>query len=174
MGFFSNRYMFAVHVLQIILVLLAIGGSVVRLLIVKVPAGAPRSRANTMALGMGAKSLIVILYQVLSEHTAMFRKWASLKANMILNCMEIVFWAAVVFLMIQANLKFCVGTNCILSWVVTGVAGTLSTVAAYTAIVSIMDFRCFKSTGMHRGSEVELKNEQVEDGRSMDEVRRNY
>lgn len=61
MGFFSNRYMFAVHMLQITLVLAAIGGSVVRLLIVKAPSSAPRSRANTMALGM------VCLYPILSN-----------------------------------------------------------------------------------------------------------
>jgi hypothetical protein len=146
MAFFDSRYMFPVHMLQVLLVLLAIGGSVVRLLFVKVP-GAPPSRANTMALGMvsqtlptrqievvvsnmgkniqGAKSLIIILYQVVTEHSAKFRKWGSLKANMILNCLEVVFWAAVVFMMIQANLNFCVGTNCILSWAVAGVGGLL-------------------------------------------------
>ncbi|CZR64463.1 uncharacterized protein PAC_14361 [Phialocephala subalpina] len=166
MGFFSNRYMFAVHMIQIALVLGAIGGSVVRLLIVKAPAGAPRSRANTMALGMGAKSLIIILYQVITEHSAKFRKWHSLKACMILNSLEVVFWAAVVFLMIQANLNFCVGTNCTISWVVCVVAGILSTVASWTAVVSIMDFRYFKATGVPRGSEVAIKNEHNEDGRS--------
>ncbi|KAF8859319.1 hypothetical protein BDZ45DRAFT_742561 [Acephala macrosclerotiorum] len=165
MGVFSNRYMFAVHMLQIMLVLAAIGGSVVRLLIVKAPSGAPRSRANTMALGMGAKSLIIILYQVITEHSSKFRKWHSLKACMILNSLEVVFWAAVVFLMIQSNLNSCVGANCTISWVVCAVAGVLSTVAARTAVVSIMDFRYFKKNGVPRGSEVAIKNEHAEDGR---------
>ncbi|KAH8665898.1 hypothetical protein BGZ60DRAFT_432073 [Tricladium varicosporioides] len=165
MGFFDSRYKFAVHMLQLILVLLAIGGSVVRLLFVKAP-GAPPSRANTMALGMGAKSLIIILYQVITEHSARCRKWASLKANMILNSLEIVFWAAVVFLMIQANMKFCVGTNCVLSWCVCCVAGLLSIFAAYTATVSIMEWKYFKATGMHRGSEMQLKNEYDSEGQA--------
>lgn len=51
MGFFERRYEFPVHMFQIFLVLLAVGGSVARLLFLKVP-GAPTSRANTMALGM--------------------------------------------------------------------------------------------------------------------------
>jgi hypothetical protein len=51
MSFFSNRYKFLVHILQIILVLSAIGVSVIKLFLFKVP-GAPTSRANTMALGI--------------------------------------------------------------------------------------------------------------------------
>lgn len=37
----------------------------------------------------------MITYQVLTEHTLRFRKWASTKANAILNCLEVVFWLAV-------------------------------------------------------------------------------
>jgi hypothetical protein len=70
----------------------------------------------------GAKSLIIITYQILSHK---YNKWVSLKAYMILNSLEVVFWAAVAFMMIQVNLKFCMGTNCILSWAVCGVGGTL-------------------------------------------------
>lgn len=81
----------------------------------------------------GAKSIIIILYEVISERMG---KWASLKANMILNCLEVVFWAAVAFLGIQANMKFCVGTNCIVAWAVCGVAGTLRYVLSPREMVS--------------------------------------
>jgi hypothetical protein len=37
----------------------------------------------------------VIAYQLLTEHRARFRKWASTKANAILNSVEVVFWLAV-------------------------------------------------------------------------------
>lgn len=40
-----------------------------------------------------------------------------------------------------------------------------STVAAWTVVVSIMDFQYFKKNGVPRGSEVAIKNEHVEDGR---------
>ena len=113
---------------------------------------------------------------------------------MILNSLEVVFWAAVVFMMIQANLKFCQGTSCVLSWVVCVLGGVLryvfhflgcwfceggrvegwerglgkrrrltdgvnSVVAAWTAVVSILDWRYHKATGMQRGVMVEMKNE---------------
>lgn len=48
----------------------------------------------------------------------MFKKWASLKANTILNCMEIVFWAAVAYLLIQSNMQSCTGLGCTLAWVI--------------------------------------------------------
>jgi hypothetical protein len=62
---------------------------------------------------------------MLTEHSKSCAKWRSLKANMILNCLEVVFWAAVVFMMIQAKLKFCVGASCVLSWVVCVLGGIL-------------------------------------------------
>ncbi|KAK4503464.1 hypothetical protein PRZ48_004379 [Zasmidium cellare] len=133
----SPRYKLPVHIVQIVLVLVAIGLSVPRLFM----KGQPRTRANTIALGMGAKSLIIIAYQILTEHVAYFHKWASLKANAILNALENVFWGAVVFLVIQANISRCVGVGCTLSWVVVGVSIVLTILAAYTAAVSFFEFR---------------------------------
>lgn len=64
-----------------------------------------------------------LLYQLLSEHIAYFQRWASLKAYFIINVLEIVFWSAVVFLVMQANLQLCVGTSCALGWVVVVLSG---------------------------------------------------
>ncbi|KAF2163806.1 hypothetical protein M409DRAFT_57285 [Zasmidium cellare ATCC 36951] len=133
----NPRYKLPIHIVQIILVIIAIGLSVPRLFM----KGQPRTRANTIALGMGAKSLIIIGYQLLTEHVAYFHKWASLKANAILNALENVFWGAVVFLVIQANISRCVGVGCTLSWVVVGVSIVLTILAAHTAAVSFVEFR---------------------------------
>ena len=73
----------------------------------------------------GAKSLMLIGYELLSEHTRFLRKWKSLKAYAIINFLEIIFWAAVMGLIFQANLKSCKGVGCYLSWGVMGVAGVL-------------------------------------------------
>lgn len=51
--------------------------------------------ANLTTYLQGIKSLIVITYQLLTEHRGRFRKWASTKANAILNSVEVVFWLAV-------------------------------------------------------------------------------
>lgn len=109
---FSPRYKLPVHLIELFFIAIAMGLSVPRLFM----KNQSRTRANTIALGMGAKSLIIIGYQLLSEHFGPCKKWASLKANMILNFIEPIFWGAVVFLIIQANLKNCLGIGCKLSW----------------------------------------------------------
>lgn len=136
--FFDIRYKFWVHIFELLLVVAAMGLSVPRLF----AKNQPRTRANTIALGMvrellvfifqryakqqqGAKSIIFILYQLLTEHVARFYRWQSSKANTILNSLEIVFWGAVVFLLIQANISICMGYTCVLSWIVAGIAISL-------------------------------------------------
>ncbi|KAF5011842.1 hypothetical protein FDECE_2074 [Fusarium decemcellulare] len=132
MDFFSGRYRAFIHGLQLFLVVTVLILSAVRLL--TQPKGAPRTRANTMALGMSAKSLVILLYEILTEHVRSLKRYGSLKAYAILNALEIVFWGAVVFLMIQANIKYCVGTNCALSWVVVVLGIILNMLASYMAV----------------------------------------
>jgi hypothetical protein len=40
----------------------------------------------------------------------------SYKADAIIDCVEVVFWGAVVFLVLQENLRACNGMSCYLSW----------------------------------------------------------
>ncbi|GKT42938.1 uncharacterized protein ColSpa_03119 [Colletotrichum spaethianum] len=148
MRLFDSRIKFPIHMLQLALAVAAIGVTVVRMFL----PNAPRGRSGTMALGMGAKSLIIILYQVLTEHVSALKRWASLKANLILNALEIVFWAAVAYMSIQSNTQQCVGTTCTLSWVVVVIGILLSIVAGYATVISWLDFRYFKINGVARGS----------------------
>lgn len=66
--------------------------------------------------------MVIIFYQILTEHVARFKKWRSLKAYAILNGLEVVFWAAVVFLVLQAQLQICVGVGCTLGWITVAIA----------------------------------------------------
>ncbi|GME65172.1 putative cytochrome p450 [Neofusicoccum parvum] len=151
---FDPRFNLRIHILQLVLIVTA-----VILTFVRMTMNVPRTRANTMALSMGAKSLIIIAYQLLTCHVEKFKKWASPKANAILNTLEIVFWAAVTFMVFQANLNSCTGTSCILSWIVVGLAGILHVLAMQTAVVSICDFRYFRKYGVPRCSQQPPKDE---------------
>ncbi|VUC31226.1 unnamed protein product [Clonostachys rosea] len=161
-GLFSPRYKFVIHVVQIFLIIIVLVLSVVRMF--NQPAGAPRSRANTMSLGMSAKSLVIILYQLLTEHVQALQRWSSLKAYAILNALEIVFWLAVVFLLIQANINFCSGLSCTLSWIIVTLGIIMSLLAVYMAIVTYLDWRNSRSRkyptsyGMDDGTEVQSVN----------------
>ncbi|TDZ41442.1 hypothetical protein CTRI78_v009622 [Colletotrichum trifolii] len=148
-GLFDSKLKFPIHMLQLFLVAATLGLAVSRIFL----PNRPRGRAGTMALGMAAKSLVIILYQVLTEHVSSLKRWASLKANLILNAMEIVFWAAVVYMGIQAQTQqACIGVSCTIGWVVAVFGILLSMVAGYSTIIAWLDFRYFKKNGVHRGS----------------------
>ncbi|KAF4848019.1 hypothetical protein CGCSCA4_v005297 [Colletotrichum siamense] len=146
---FSSKLKFPIHMVQLLLVAAALGLSVARIFM----PNRPRGRSGTMALGMSAKSLAIILYQVLTEHVPALHRWASLKANLILNAMEIVFWAAVVYMGIQSQTQqSCIGTSCTIGWVVVVLGILLSMVAGYATIIAWLDFRYFKKNGVRRGA----------------------
>jgi hypothetical protein len=119
---FDATHKHRIHIAQIVLTLLAIILSFGRVAVRNPPATRANTVAITMVsiyhclssrlralillrrphilnLGtnasQGLKSLVVIAYQLLTEHHARFRKFASTKANAVLNCLEIIFWLAV-------------------------------------------------------------------------------
>ncbi|KAF4454662.1 hypothetical protein F53441_2896 [Fusarium austroafricanum] len=104
-----------------------------------------------MSLGMGAKSLIILAYEILTEHFPRFHRWSSPKAYSILNSMEVVFWASVAFMMMRGNMNVCVGASCALGWVVFTLAGIPSPIYKYLAVVTFLDWRFFKKNGFPRG-----------------------
>ncbi|GKT40613.1 uncharacterized protein ColSpa_00794 [Colletotrichum spaethianum] len=142
--FFDTRYRTKVHILQLVLMTVAI-----ILTIARMSMPVPTTRANMMALTMGLKSLIIIGYQLLTTHKERFKKWASLKANAILNTVEIVFWFVAFGLLCSANGSFCTGASCALSWVVTLIVMVLIVLAFQTSVVSIKDYRYFKNYGVN-------------------------
>ncbi|KAH7357039.1 hypothetical protein BKA65DRAFT_534786 [Rhexocercosporidium sp. MPI-PUGE-AT-0058] len=131
--------MASIHIVQILLVLAVLSVTIINRFVI---ANAPAGRAGTMVLGVAAKSFIIIAYQILSKK---YNKWFSLKANMILNCLEIVFWAAVVFMGVQANLQSCVGVHCTLSWVTCVLGGVVCALTGFAAVVSVRMFRASKA-----------------------------
>jgi uncharacterized membrane protein len=59
---------------------------------------------------------------ILSETKERFERWHSYKANMILSCLEIVFWAIVPFMALSVVVTKCTGVACMLAWGVIVVA----------------------------------------------------
>ncbi|ETS86971.1 hypothetical protein PFICI_00799 [Pestalotiopsis fici W106-1] len=138
MAFLLNpRYILAVHMVQLFLVITVIVLAVARIFI----KGGQLRRNDTMALSMGAKSLGFLAYELITEHWHRARRWASLKANTILNCLEILFWAAIAFLAIQTNVNSCLGTSCTINWVIVVLAIITSIVSAYAAAIFYIEFR---------------------------------
>lgn len=136
----DTRFRFRVHMLQLVLVVLAIVLSGIRLSTLT----RQTTRSDTIAIVMvrtavlplsgkseeeltthsmqGVKSLVVLAYQLLTEHANKLRKWVSLKANTILNMLEVVFWLVVLILALMSNAWVCNGASFALSWLLALVA----------------------------------------------------
>jgi len=81
--------------------------------------------ADVSSTAQGVKSIVIIGYQLLSEHTARFSRWRSLKANAILNCVEVVFWLAAVVVKFMGVSRACSGSSCAVNCIILLVALTL-------------------------------------------------
>ncbi|PIB00169.1 hypothetical protein CB0940_02269 [Cercospora beticola] len=99
-----------------------------------------------MAIPIGIKSLIIIAYQMLSEHSSRFKRWRSLKANMILDCLETVFWLAVIVVTAMGAGRGTGATKAI-AVVTVLIAIVLEALAIWAAACSTVLFRQNKRTG---------------------------
>ena len=64
-------------------------------------------------------------YQILTQNVDRFRRWGSLKAYFILDCIEVIFWKAAIVLTVMNMIKSCIGLRCILSGVGIGLDAIL-------------------------------------------------
>ena len=63
------------------------------------------------SIQQSVKSLVVLAYEISTERFAKLRRFASMKAYMILNMIEFVFWVAAAVIGIM-GMKSCSGTGC--------------------------------------------------------------
>ncbi|KAH8733970.1 hypothetical protein BGZ61DRAFT_445627 [Ilyonectria robusta] len=162
---FDAHHKTRVHIGQIVLVILIIGLSGAR--VATKPSGIPTSRSDTIAITMSVKTLVILTYQLVTEHVSNFKKWGSLKAYAILNTLEILFWFVVVILAFMGISTFCQGTNCAMIWLVALVGFLLTAAAFWTSVASWLNFRYFKNYGIHRGSS--LPRQRPQDPYRMDD-----
>ena len=114
---FAARFNRAVHITQALLVLTAfiIGCALLA------NTSMPRSRSTTLVLVYAIKSALFLLYQYLTTHTHRFQRWASLKANFILDVLDCLLWFTAFIISCMGG-KRCVGSSCALI----GVAAAVS------------------------------------------------
>ncbi|PWN22106.1 hypothetical protein BCV69DRAFT_132957 [Microstroma glucosiphilum] len=118
----GSRTVLALQIVALILIHGVVGAAAYRQF-----AKGARARNNTIALSFSAKSIIIIFYELLTEHVRALQRWRSLKAYMILSCMEVVFWIAVPVLMVMAWVKdHWKGTTAILGGVIVGLGSVIA------------------------------------------------
>ncbi|KAL6362378.1 hypothetical protein LRP88_03657 [Fusarium phalaenopsidis] len=98
------------------------------------------------------KSIVFLIYQLLTDKVDRFRKWRSLKAYAILNTMEIVFWFVVIIITFMGISRFCQGASCAFAWFVALNGFLLMATSFWAAVICWKDHKYFKSTGVVRGT----------------------
>jgi hypothetical protein len=69
----------------------------------------PRSRSTTLILVYSIKSALFILYQYLTKHVDRFRRFASLKAYMILDTLDCLLWFTAFIISCMGGMSSCSG-----------------------------------------------------------------
>lgn len=130
--YFNTRFKLGVHITQLYLIIPVIIISIVRVAmkdpspqrahimgisIVRYPGSRASYLANSRLAPQGLKSIIFILFQILTEHTLKFQKWANKKTNIILNCIDIPFWAVMMGLLLSTSANICVSRSCAVGWI---------------------------------------------------------
>ncbi|KAK4143080.1 sterol uptake control protein 2 [Dichotomopilus funicola] len=110
--FFNPKWKLREHILLLFLVvlLLVLTGTYLNLAPFITP-------PDIMGIVYSIKSIFIVAYQLLTEHTRRFARWKILKANFILNCMESVFWLTLIVLKFMGISRFCIGSSCAVAWV---------------------------------------------------------
>lgn len=70
----------------------------------------------------GAKSIHVIVYQILTKHVSALRRFGNNLVNAILNITEIATWPVAVAFLFLGNSMVCLGDSCTIQWVITVLA----------------------------------------------------
>ncbi|PLB46246.1 hypothetical protein P170DRAFT_263157 [Aspergillus steynii IBT 23096] len=109
--------------------------------------GTPASRANTWGIAVCVKSAVFMAYQIVSTHVNRFKRWASPKANMILNIIDTIFWFALFIITCMSTAGSCSGSSCPLGGLVATLAIILCGFSGLLSFVCIRDHRYFKANG---------------------------
>ncbi|KAF5659804.1 hypothetical protein FCIRC_12360 [Fusarium circinatum] len=131
--FFEHSWKNKVFILQVVTITIAFILGIAK--VATKPSGYPMTRSDIMAITMVDK----------------FKRFGSLKANAILNTMDIVFWAVVMGLAFNMATRVCIGANCALGILVGLVALVVTIVNFWAAIIAWKDHKYFKRNGVRRG-----------------------
>ena len=124
-----------------------------------------------MFFKQAGKGLLFLTYQVLTENVRVCKRFASTKANKILNIIETLAWPAACGVTVYGIMQFCIGISCTLSWVMVPLTAILayvptvplkvctqmrtnygnSVISGFSAWISIKEHARYKATGQKPG-----------------------
>lgn len=103
----ANTHNRPLHITQALLLLAAFITGIALLATPSIPP----SRSTTLILVYAIKSALFLLYQYLTAHVARFSRWASAKANFLLDALDCLLWFTA-FIVTCMGGKRCAGGGC--------------------------------------------------------------
>ncbi|KAI1026553.1 hypothetical protein LB503_013373 [Fusarium chuoi] len=147
--FFEHSWKNKVFILQVVTVTIAFILGIAK--VATKPSGIPMTRSDIMAITMSLKTCAFLAYEYLTQKVDRLKRFGSLKANAILNTMDIVFWAVVMGLAFSMATRVCIGANCAIGILVGLVALVVTIVNFWAAVIAWKDHKYFKRNGVRRG-----------------------
>ncbi|KAI1031722.1 hypothetical protein LB504_000065 [Fusarium proliferatum] len=154
--FFEHSWKNKVFILQIVTVTIAFILGIAK--VATKPSGIPMTRSDIMAITMvgylrspSLKTYAFLAYEYLTQKIDKLKRFGGLKANAILNTMDIVFWAVVMGLAFNMATQVCIGANCAIGILVGLVALVVTIVNFWAAVIAWKDHKYFKRNGVRRG-----------------------
>ncbi|RBA12688.1 hypothetical protein BFJ72_g8236 [Fusarium proliferatum] len=166
--FFEHSWKNKVFILQVVTVTIAFILGIAK--VATKPSGIPMTRSDIMAITMvsylrsltnttwtkltvsqSLKTYAFLAYEYVTQKVDKFKRFGSLKANAILNTMDIVFWAVVMGLAFNMATQVCIGANCAIGILVGLVALVVTIVNFWAAVIAWKDHKYFKCNGVRRG-----------------------
>ncbi|KAF5983778.1 hypothetical protein FCOIX_2994 [Fusarium coicis] len=147
--FFEHSWKNKVFTLQIVTTTIAFILGIAK--VATKPSGIPMTRSDIMAITMSLKTYAFLAYEYLTQKVDKFKRFGSLKANAILNTMDIIFWAVVMGLAFNMAAQVCIGANCAISILVGLVALVVTLVNFWAAGIAWKDHKYFKRNSVWRG-----------------------
>ncbi|KNG89895.1 hypothetical protein ANOM_001701 [Aspergillus nomiae NRRL 13137] len=109
--------------------------------------GTPSSRTNTWGIAVCVKSAVFMTYQIVTAHAARFKRWASSKANMILNIIDTLFWFALFIISIMGTSGSHSTSSRALGVIIVILALVLCGFAGFLSFICVRDRRYYKQHG---------------------------
>ncbi|RAK81602.1 uncharacterized protein BO72DRAFT_524495 [Aspergillus fijiensis CBS 313.89] len=113
--------------------------------------GTPPTRTNTWGIAVCIKAALFLAYQTLTTYHERFKRWASPRANMILDIIDTIFWFALFIISIMGASGGHSTSSKALGGIVAVLALGLCGVVGLLAFVCVQDWRYFKVHGVVPG-----------------------
>ncbi|KAF7591051.1 hypothetical protein BBP40_002011 [Aspergillus hancockii] len=114
--------------------------------------GTPSTRTNTWGIAVCLKSAVFMAYQVVTGHVNRFKRWASTKANMILNIIDTVFWFALFIISIMGTSGANSTSSRALGVIVIVLSLVLCGLAGFLSFICVRDRRYYLQHGALPGT----------------------